>query len=54
MPDATHVKYLHINGLFFYLQNQKSYLCGVFGNYPQNEIFSQKSDSVRFFTLKAP
>ena len=52
MVHDLNPKNLHINGLFF-LQNPKSpFLGGAFGRYPQIEIFSQKSGSVRFLLLR--
>ena len=46
-------KNLHINGLFF-CKIKKIPFLGVFGHYPQNEIFFQKSDYVSFLRLKQP
>ena len=52
MVHDLNPKNLHITGLFF-LQNPKSpFLGGAFGRYPQIEIFSQKSGSVRFLLLR--
>ena len=37
------------------MQNQKKcYFWGVFGHYPQNEIFSQRSGSTSFLPLRHP
>ena len=38
---------------YFFAKFRKSYFWCVLGHYPQNEIFSQKSDC-QFFTLKTP
>ena len=40
--------------LFCFAKCKKPYFCGVFGYYPQNEIFSQKSGSVSFWLLRHP
>lgn len=34
MPDATHVKYLHINGLFFICKTQKAIFVVFLGIIP--------------------
>ena len=54
MVHDLNPKHLHINGLFFSAKSKKSYLWGVFGHYPQHEIFSQKSCSVSFLPLRHP
>ena len=58
MVHDLNLKNLHINGLFFvflfFTKSKKPYLWGVFGNYPQNEICSQKSGYVRFLPLRHP
>ena len=46
----------HIDGLLF-LQNPKNPIFrvqGIFGHYPQNEIFFQKSDSISFSSVRHP
>ena len=42
--------------IFFFLfaKSKKPYFGGVFGHYPQNETFSQKSGSARFLPLRHP
>ena len=39
---------------YFLAKSKNPYFWGVFGHYPQNEIFSQKSGSVSFLLLKHP
>ena len=40
---------------FFFCKNPKQPILGVvFGHYPQNKIFSQKSGSVSFLPLRQP
>ena len=39
---------------FFFAKSKKPYFWGVLGHYPQNEIFSQKSDSVMFLPSRHP
>ena len=38
----------------FFAKSKKPFFGGVFGDYPQNEIFSQTFDSVSFLPLRRP
>ena len=54
---STHKIYTPmVNGLFFFFfcKIQKKTFWGCFWNYPQSEIFSQKSGSVSFLPLRHP
>ena len=39
---------------YFFAKSKKPYFWGVFGHYPQNRIFSQKSGSLSFLPLRYP
>ena len=53
MVHDLNPKILHINGLFF-VRSKTPCFRYAFWHYPQNEIFSWKSGSVRFLPLRHP